>query len=181
MYKELLRGLGSQPAEGSHPPPSSMRMASYIGKNMCQLPLFRAIRSDNSKLPLHFLVEAITPSQWKPAVYPAPLSERFGNGHLEMRTLHVERAAKTPAHRSRVKILTSTDPVDKFSLSGTLGLTANDDMHVASAELLGLDSDVLATSFRKKTGGVYGHFFKDLSPGTPSKILIVSVPVGECT
>lgn len=96
---------------------------------------------------------------------------------MDFTALHVEKAARTNAHKNRVKTLTDTQPVDRFSLShskftgtGSVpgspdGRMASQELRMASAELLGLDSEVLASTFRKKTGGVYSHFFKDLTPG----------------
>jgi stress-induced morphogen len=45
------------------------------------------------------------------------------------------------------------------------------ELYQSSAELLGLDSHILSQQFHKKTGGVYSHFFKDLSPGIKSLVM----------
>jgi acid stress-induced BolA-like protein IbaG/YrbA len=185
VYQELLRGMGSQPKPNTHVQeltpgsghcaPNRMKMASFFGKNVCNLPLFRFIVSENKSVPLNFLIEPLTPSQWKPHVYPAPLSERFGPAHLDFQSVQVEKAAKGAAHKGRVRTLTNTETVDRFgntqpmsrSSTGNPNKTGTDDadMKMMSAELLGLDSEVLASEFRKRTGGVYSHFFKDLTPG----------------
>lgn len=176
VYQELLQGMGSQPnpniqqsapPESAYGPPSRMKMTSLFGQNVCNLPLFRFIVTENN---LNFLIEPLTPSQWKPHIYPAPLSERFGPAHLNLQSVQVEDAAKGMAHRSRVRTLTNTESIDRFGTSEPASRSRtrkfdSQDAKIMSAELLGLDSDVLASEFRKKTGGVYSHFFKDLSPG----------------
>jgi hypothetical protein len=136
------------------------------------------------------MIEAITPSQWKPNTFHAPLSERYGEGHSYIQAAHVEKHARVKAHKKRVSTLGDTTKHDRFNVGtagssapgtamsrgptpGTAGSgrlnTAEESM--AAAELLGLDSEVLANTFKKKTGGVYGHFFKDLSPGVKTMVM----------
>eukprot|EP00602_Paraphysomonas_sp_CaronLab_P003915 CAMPEP_0185039458 /NCGR_PEP_ID=MMETSP1103-20130426/36337_1 /TAXON_ID=36769 /ORGANISM="Paraphysomonas bandaiensis, Strain Caron Lab Isolate" /LENGTH=1261 /DNA_ID=CAMNT_0027578349 /DNA_START=138 /DNA_END=3923 /DNA_ORIENTATION=- len=180
VYSELLREIGTQanpdysPESGEgHAPPGYMNLFHTIGRNVCNLPLFRFIVT---KKPLNLIIEAITPSQWKPHIYPAPLSERFGNSHGEFRALQVEPAARDKSHRNRVMTLTNKandrGPFNTPATPGSAdGRRTSDDLQQASAELLGLDSEVLAKQFRKKTGGVYGHFFKDLTPSVRDMVM----------
>ena len=101
VYTELLRCLGTNPrvsqkgTTGSHPntdigatsvassPPvrHKFKLASTYGSHVYKLPLFRYICSDS---PLTLIIEALTPSQWKPDVYPPPLSERCGEAHTHL-------------------------------------------------------------------------------------------------
>jgi stress-induced morphogen len=199
IYSELVKKLGQQPIISETPihyfPPTRMKSITTIGAQTCNLPIFRfMIQADT---PISLIIEARTPSQWRPDIYPAPLSERFGYSHNEMTALHVERGAREKAQKSRLRILTEKNPVSRFGIVTSSSFIApetpsspngrktplsaassnqntnrtEDDVLQASAELLGLDSEILAITFRKKTGGVYGHFFKDLSPGVKDMVM----------
>jgi hypothetical protein len=186
VYEHLLRhGYGKQYGPSSTCPPvspsssahCSVKSFSYVGKHVQNLPLFTFLEVD--KNPLHLLIETWTPSQWKPQLYPPPLSERYGKSHNEFRSQQVDLAVKSRAQKRRVKTLSSTTPSSSLSL--TLPLPSSPSQHPSSpssrtlqqssAELLGLDSEILFKQFHKKTGGVYSHFFKDLSPGVKQMVL----------
>lgn len=70
-------------------PPTNMKMFSTIGKNICNLHFLRYLLPES--YPFELTVEAVTPSQWKPANYPAPLSERMGTTHVSINSHHLPR------------------------------------------------------------------------------------------
>ena len=177
VYSELIEALGSSPNrdhEGTPRgsgfcPPSQLKLGSVFGENMCALPMFRAIVT---KDPLTLIIEPYTPSQWKPDLYPPPLTERYSGSHTRLSAVEVEPAARRKEQTKRLKVITDTAVYDKYTNANPLapGVNARD-MKFSTSELLGLDSNVLHNTFRKRIGGAYGHFFKDLSPGVKEMVM----------
>ena len=66
--------------------PTKMKIASHYGPNVCSLPIFKhwLPNTNHPSLPIHLVLECLTPSQWKPEIYPAPDSERFGKDHAHL-------------------------------------------------------------------------------------------------
>ena len=177
VYSELLQALGTAPKPGDvgNPPgsgfcpPSNLKLGSIFGENMCNLPMFRAIQTDK---PLTLIIEAYTPSQWKPQVYPPPLTERYSQSHGGLNAIEVEDAVKVKEQRKRIKLVLDNQVYDKFTTVNPLapGLKAYETDY-AAAELMGLDSTILHNTFHKKIGGAYSHFFKDLSPAVKEMVM----------
>jgi stress-induced morphogen len=177
VYSELVQALGAAPKPGNvgNPPgsgfcpPSNMKLGSFFGENMCNLPMFRAITTEK---PLTLIIEAYTPSQWKPQVYPPPLTERYSQTHGGLNAVEVEAAVKNKEQRKRVKVVLDNQVYDKFATTNPLapGLKGYETDY-AAAELLGLDSNVLHNTFQKRIGGAYSHFFKDLSPAIKEMVM----------
>lgn len=166
VYGELLRGVGSYPSL-SHPqhftPPSRMKLGSIFGPRTCRLPIFLALPHSQ---PLTFIVEAVTPSQWKPQLYPPPLSERHGGSHLDIKTPHVQPTVKFQATAKRLKLLSTSAATSRLDASAmTL------DKSATLSEALGVETELLGNRFGKKVGGVYSHFFRDLTPGVKDMVM----------
>lgn len=98
VYTELLRLAGRNPIHhvANDTIPTTVadvnfrpqfKLTSTYGKNVFKLPIFRFIDTDN---PLTLIIEALTPSQWKPEMYPAPLSERCGDAHAHLASTQLE-------------------------------------------------------------------------------------------
>jgi stress-induced morphogen len=206
---DLKKGLGRCA-------PTRLKLASIYGQTMCSLPLFRFLLPDDAH-PLCLMVDARTPSQWRPEIYKPPLSERLGSAHNSMRALQMDAAAKPKSHQVRVKKLTTVvthEMLHQIELSAhhvsgagstrkasnashsTSGIAeasspllaspmhapmGDDDASFASyqsqrsaspektsqtikhLDSIGLDAAVSGVKY-KKLGGIYGHFFNDLSP-----------------
>lgn len=151
---------------------------------------------------LHLLIDARTPSQWRSDIYTAPLSERLGTAHVQLRSGQIIDAAKPRGHKNRIKKLTTTtsNTPDKKRMQhlqqpmlllhghhqnrrhsrlsdddGDTSLGDNssmqDDEEVDQfADSIGLDATVSGVQYRK-LGGIYGHFFNDLSPSIKELVL----------
>lgn len=204
VYSVLLSSMGTYPYSDNnygkpigsrYCPPSTLKLGSFYGSNMCHLQLFKSIQRDNSS-PLStqfepmFIIEALTPSQWRPKIYPAPLTERFGKSHIESKSLNIELGADMKSQKNRILTLASTDTSNRHDFPGTTNTarsaqtnsapsspdngsksSSNNTLRVAPQELLGLDSAVLHNTYGKRIGGVYSHFFKDLSPGVKKMLM----------
>jgi stress-induced morphogen len=233
---DYKRGLGRSA-------PTRLKLASIFGPTVCGLPLFRFLLPGDDT-PLHLMVDARTPSQWRPTIYKPPLSERLGTAHNDLRALQINPAAKPRSHQVRVKKLTtvvdhqmlhqlelsqhhtsgggskhggkrgSTSGSASSSLSGTGTSTgamiplpgtplAIEDAHMGSAlddegsldthqshtshsglaspektsqvakhlDSIGLDAAVSGVKY-KKLGGIYGHFFNDLSSDIKELVML---------
>mmetsp|Transcript_26397 Transcript_26397/g.44579 ORF Transcript_26397/g.44579 Transcript_26397/m.44579 type:complete len:1231 (+) Transcript_26397:142-3834(+) len=177
VYSELIQALGTAPKPGNvgNPPgsgfcpPTNIKLGSIFGENMCNLPMFRSIITDQ---PLTLIIETYTPSQWKPDVYPPPLTERYSLTHGSLNAIEVESAVKVKEQRKRVKVVLDNQVYDKYASVNPLapGLKGYETDY-ASAELLGMDSNILHNTFRKRIGGAYSHFFKDLSPAIKEMVM----------
>jgi hypothetical protein len=149
--------------------------------------------SNNNNTSTVFLITAITPSQWRPNDYRPPLSERLGETHLGAAVLQVAAAAKPKSQKERIKKLTTPVKADNGFLSSSFPAPApasaasnsrpttsenNNNPPSSSpgkeknptttnpnqviADSLGLDPSISGVKY-KKLGGIYGHFFNDLS------------------
>ena len=78
-----------------------MKISSYFGEAVRSLAIFRFLLFDNCTL----IVEAKTPSQWKPNLYEAPDSERFGSSHFDLQSANIPAHAKGSNSKFRVKKL----------------------------------------------------------------------------
>lgn len=147
--------------------PLRLKLGSTFGSHMCSLQLFRVFLPDG---PLSLIIEAKTPGQWKPDIYILPASERIGSSHMDFRSLEVASLAKPKANKFRVKQLgrVTTDR-DSF-LPNIHEKTSMAQGYGSVGDSIGLTSLVSGIKF-KKTGGVYGHFFNDLSPGIKALIM----------
>ena len=162
-------------------PPTKLKLGSIYGQNMCSLNLFRFLLPDDHA-PYTLRIDCRTPSQWKPSIYKPPLSERLGSTHNTIRSLGIDNSAKPRSHLSRVKKLTTVvshellhqQELTKHHVS-TVGVKhgsiLEEDEHFSGTAALnpskymdsiGLDPAVSGVKY-KKLGGIYGHFFNDLS------------------
>ena len=138
--------------------PTHLKLGSIFGSNMCNLELFRVLLPTQK---LTLIIEAKTPSQWKPEDFIAPASERFGRTHMESNASHVPKSLQTAKQNERIKLLThvpkESDRWKEFSGVKAVSKSVN-----SLTEALGLDSSISGIKFGKKVGGIYGHFFSDL-------------------
>lgn len=178
-------------------PPSRVKLGTTFGENMCNLPLFRYLLPTAEQIPFELLFDARTPSQWKPDLYPPPLSERFGSNHADKKASRLPVPAQKKAQMKRVKNLTTASVSERdrvmHNIQDKLGkpeesksrpdtselsrssITANYGNHGDTlADALGVDPFVSGVKF-KKTGGVFGHHFHDMKPGVKEKVLETSV------
>lgn len=209
VCEELLSALGSTPSlmatDISEMVPSRFRHVSTFGPNVLSLNLFTFLRNPGPK-EVMLQIKAITPSQWKPSVYPAILSERLGKDHQHVATLGVPNAAKPPQQKRRVQKLTTSLSTSALpsaapptivtvgdskngSVVSSLHSVASDDMSTALsvseaseslpsdmqlqpelAETLGLHESISGVRYAK-LGGIYGHFFNDLSQDVRAMVL----------
>ena len=65
--------------------PSQMKFSSYFGPSVRKLQIFRFLLYENCTL----IIEAKTPSQWRPQKYAAPNSERYGSSHLNIKSISI--------------------------------------------------------------------------------------------
>lgn len=188
--------------------PTKLKLGSVFGARMCSLDLFRFLLPDDHT-PLTLMVDARTPSQWRPEVYKPPLSERLGTAHNDLKALQIKGAAQPKSHQTRVKKLTtvvnhqmvhqlelqqhhtggaatamkhsqSAKVLGGESISSRSAASAEDESTSQSSiptnrtssaqdkatewmDSIGLDAAVSGVKY-KKLGGIYGHFFNDLSP-----------------
>ncbi len=177
VYEELLAHLGVnlQPAyERSglgRSPPTRLKIGTTFGQQMCHLDLFRVLLPPDHA-PFVLLIDARTPSQWRPELYAPLLSERLGSSHVELRNLQVDDAAKPSKQRLRVKKLT-TVPDPRLTPNGALPplpKSPPNSGRPALSDTLGLEAAVSGVKYAK-LGGIYGHFFNDLSPGIREMVM----------
>lgn len=104
-------------------------------------------------------------SEWRADLYLPQTSERFGKTHLGITNSAIPKEAKPASHVDKIKKLAyMPDGKSKMLLKssserGKMGCGER----ISLSETLGMDPEVSGLRYRK-TGGVYGHFFKDLSP-----------------
>ena len=84
-------------------PSITHRLTSTYGKNVCKLLLFRYFLPRDEQFPFELMVDARTPSQWKPTLYPPPLSERFGASHADKRASRLPKPAQKQPQMKRIK------------------------------------------------------------------------------
>lgn len=158
-------------------PPTRIKMGSYFGQRMCQLLPFRFILSDS---PITFIIYTKSPSEWRPELYIPPISERFGQSHIGMTSGGVLKEVRPAANIKRMKNLTMNK--DKMALKrqheqskeqkrdndGPVPLNELPQHLRNLGETLGMDPSL--TPYKKK-GGVYGHFFTDLTPAMRDLVL----------
>ena len=149
--------------------PVRMKIGSLFGTNMCNLEVFRVLQPTQQ---LTLIIEAKTPSQWKPEEFIAPASERFGRSHLGGNASHVPKSLQTAKQNERIKLLTHV-PKDseKWEARMNGGAKVMSKSVNSLTEALGLDASVSGIKFGKKVGGIYGHFFSDL-PATIKELLM---------
>lgn len=209
VYDELVKSIGVTPIPAGQPsglgraPPTRMKIGSMFGAAMCDLELFHYLLPSQ---PLSLLIDAKTPSQWRPDMYDPPVSERFGSSHLKMRAVQIMDAAKPKSQAKRIKKLAasrsqsatpmfppiagaSTAPVEDFASRHGIVASATSTSSIISvgstdsqlslgslndkagfADSIGLDTSVSGVKY-KKLGGIYGHFFNDLSPSVRELVL----------
>eukprot|EP01038_Epipyxis_sp_PR26KG_P013030 gene13030-17462_t len=147
--------------------PTNFKIGSIFGKNMCELELFRFLPSMN-EVSMELMIDARTPSQWKPAIYAPLLSERIGKAHIGLSSLEILQAAKPKNIKNRVKKLSTV--VDHSTTLPNIFHNNNNSDYISKSEksgltlsdTLGMDPSVSGIKY-KKLGGIYGHFFNDLS------------------
>jgi stress-induced morphogen len=260
VYDEILRGLGcnslptgsGSSGPGSSPasivqgrrPPERIKLGSVFGQHMCDLPVFRYIYGTDPNQSVTLLVEARTPSQWKPNAYAPPLSERFGSDHNSLRSGFLPAIVLATAQKKSIKAIanpasTKLEPIndnkpqkqqqkkkknsmldelesagaeeeEELDLGGNLddededgeesrGRSASADdmsgeplatgrsvMITGRSEsgacstarsvdnvvvMLNSNSEKVVIKKKKKEGGVYGHFFNDVSPDIRSLMM----------
>jgi stress-induced morphogen len=151
-------------------PPSQIKGFCYpLGNNVCSsLKIFSFLKNresvgqDLSHPSTIFLITALTPSQWRPNEYKPLISERLGATHLGMPSiLEVNTATKPKAQKERVKKLTSL-PDKGFSHEHQIS-SSKIPSSAGLSDSLGVDPSISGIKY-KKLGGIYGHFFQDLSP-----------------
>lgn len=162
-------------------PPLKMKLASYFGDNVCKLPIFKFLLPSTSgshpDCPLTLIIEARTPSQWKPEEFEVPDSERYGPSHIGFaQSLDVSKSVQPQASKIRIKKIasiddatTDTNPSSQHSLK-LPAIAFPNSKGSSIAESLGIDPKLSGVKYRKY-GGVYGHFFKDLQPEIRGMIL----------
>jgi len=149
--------------------PVKMKIGSLFGPNMCNLEVFRVLQPVQK---LTLIIEAKTPSQWKPEEFIAPLSERFGRTHLDGNASHVPKSLQTAQQNERIKLLTHVPKEsEKWEARMNGGAKVMSKSVNSLTEALGLDASVSGIKFGKKVGGIYGHFFSDL-PATIKELLM---------
>ena len=177
VYSELLQALGTVPKPGNvgdppgsgFCPPTNMKLGSVFGENMCNLPMFRAIITEQ---PLTLIIETHTPSQWKPDIFPPPLTERHTHTHGGLSAVEVEPSVQIKEQRRRLKVVLDKQNYDKYAKVNPLAPGLKEyETDYAAAELLGMDSMILHNTFHKRIGGAYSHFFKDLSPTVKEMVM----------
>jgi len=151
--------------------PTGLKMGSVFGANMCELGVFRFLLPADGH-PLHLMVDTRTPSQWKPDLFEPPLSERHGLAHVDLRASQIAAAAQPRGQKMRIKKLTT---VVSEQMLHQLDLQTNHGGKKAEAagglaESLGLHDAVSGVKY-KKLGGIYGHFFNDLSPAIKELVM----------
>lgn len=149
--------------------PYGMKIASTFGRRVCDLPIFRFLINEN---PLELIIQAVTPSQWQPKVFTAPDSERYGQTHVGQTALTLPGGVRGITQKARLRKLAAKEgnsmyvaPTDRHSKKNHKPKPKFD------AENLGVDPKIAGISFGKKTGGIYGHFFKDLSPAIKEMVM----------
>ena len=149
--------------------PSKMKITSYFGEAVRSLAIFRFLLFDNCTL----IIEAKTPSQWKPQLYEAPDSERYGSSHFDMLSANIPVHAKGSNSKFRVKKLAvDLNNNAEGRMAKLLGGKADGSQKTLitpgmkfDANMLGVDPLTSGITFgKKRTGGIFGHFFHDLSP-----------------
>lgn len=162
-------------------PPTRIKMGSYFGSNMIQLMPFRFILTDS---PITFIIYTKSPSEWRPELYIPPVSERFGKSHIGMTSGGVLKEVRPTANLKRMKNLTLTKDKMPHHHNNHDSHHNNDHkkhdndgpvpihelpQHIRTlGETLGMDPSL--THYKKK-GGVYGHFFTDLTPTMRNMVL----------
>eukprot|EP01041_Mallomonas_annulata_P006103 gene6103-12356_t len=167
-----------------------MNFISYYGDNVCQLNLFRFLLLPPPTLPtststtttttpplsspspsISLLIEAKTPSQWRMKDYTPPVSERFGSAHMGLRSSRISSSTVPASHKKRIKALAGIKKSNTAGGNTTSGRISPPKTFINkpataynSAELLGVDASISGVTESDKTGGIYGHFFSDLSP-----------------
>jgi len=161
-------------------PPTRIKMGSYFGQRMCELAPFRFILTD---APITFIIYTKSPSEWRPELYIPPISERFGQSHIGMTSGGVLKEVRPTANLKRVKNLTMNKDKMALKRQHEQDKAHNDNkrdsdgpvpihelpQHIRNlGETLGMDPSL--THYKKK-GGVYGHFFTDLTPAMRDMVL----------
>ena len=171
---------------GTCPPTKMKGLGSLFGQNTCNLEVFRVLLPTQK---VTLIIEAKTPSQWKPQDFIAPASERFGRTHLGDHNSHVPKSLQTAGQTARVKLLAhvakDSNRWEKFASQTTGGGGHGDKGGKGSGgasglsksvnsltEALGLDSSISGISYGKKKGGIYGHFFSDLPESIKSMLIL---------
>lgn len=180
-------------------PPVRMKIGSTFGAAMCSLDLFRFILPSHYSLTL--LVEALTPSQWNPTQHEPPLSERLGPSHMSLTSKEIPKIAQPNQQKKRIGKLGKVALKEEALLSHSQSLklpsivkskpheqdrtTASANSRLLSApracssdklpsitmsETLGLDPSVSGVRY-KRLGGIYGHFFNDLSASVKERVM----------
>jgi hypothetical protein len=104
VYSEILRSIGSNNKASNRldlVAPTKMKLGSLFGHNVLQLPLFRFLWSETCAVTL--MIDARTPSQWNAKSFAAPLSERLGPSHTEMRSGFLPEIVKPAAQKKAIK------------------------------------------------------------------------------
>lgn len=192
---DLLASLGSPPASSSsdlsHCPPTKVKHFSTLGRQVRSLMIFRALPSHCGAT---LQIRALTPAQWRPQLYPPALSERLGRDHQQLGALGVSEGAQPDNQRWRLQKLsaapfdvnsttvgshddsrpvTSTVGVDSSVVSSRTDATDRSALRRPGRELvdsIGLHESVSGVQYAK-LGGIYGHFFNDLSSDVRAMVL----------
>lgn len=180
VYESLLSALGRnvdpylQNVDGGRAkrklgicPPSKFKLGSFYGPNMCRLPVFRFLLFD---VPTTLIIETKTLSQWRADVFAASLSERLSSTHVGMNSLDIAKTTKPSSNKFRIKQLARVVSERDSFLPSIHEKTSMSKGYTALADSIGLDPIVSGASMRK-SGGVHGHFFADLSPEVKTLIM----------
>jgi hypothetical protein len=166
-FREILSRLGQFPRPYStnpfNCPPLKFKLSSTYGQSTCSLQIFQYLPPADRQ-GTYIQISALTPSQWRPDQYQPILSERLGQSHSNLQHLQIDTNVKPSKQKKRVKKLTTTIHGNKSMAAPTIqkGQTTKDTPKNSMADTLGLDPSVSGVTY-DQLGGIYGHFFNDLS------------------
>ncbi len=172
VYDEILSSLGiSVDPNGVNPfitPPSQFKLSSTYGNMVCNLPIFRfLLPADHRGTYLQFCT--MSPSQWRPDQFIPILSERLGKSHGHVQQLQIDSNVKPLKQKQRIKKLT-TAPDKTTNAQRPTTISKSDSQKRSMADTLGLDPTVSGVAY-EQLGGIYGHFFNDLSNDVRDMVL----------
>ena len=131
------------------------------------------------------MMDLKTPSQWRPELYKPLVSERLNSSHVGFRSLNLAEGTKPKSVSRRVRKLAVT--ADFSDGPGATTFPKGNNQGTANlGDTLGVNPLVSGVKY-KDLGGMYGHFFNDLSPGVKQMVLqkykdnkhLISQPQGE--
>lgn len=185
IYEALLESLGIT-ADVQNPQslyfcaPSSMKFTSTFGSQVTQLPFFQFLPFTIPNVhptTTKFLFIPLTPAQWRPELYQPILSERIGQTRNFLTTIQMDPYTKPIIQKKRIQKLTTAKETST-STSALFSKPAKKPSKKQSNlpkrvmnESLGLDQTVSGVTYNQ-VGGIYGHFFEDLSVSVKDMVLL---------